>query len=267
MYVFHLVFCDAPAQGSTDTDVWFDNLVGETDRFGNPITNGSTNHAVQVVGWDDDRYMACQNSWGTNWGLDGYAWVSYNQPNFNLRDFWVEAPVDVLRDQYSYGVAGKTGVDGSDSQQGYGAARVFNGAHPYSILNGSNPPSEIDLLTGRNDVSDLFILGRKGISDVDQDALSDEIILYQDFPSVKMGEKNYAQIKDLNIGQDRIQLIGNSSDYLFIPTRDSRMKIYLDSGAAAGSGILDGGDDLLAIVGFTSTANNINFHGNYTLYI
>ena len=253
----------APAEGSGDSDVYFDNLNG----LG--LSPSQVNHAVQVVGWDDERQAwHVKNSWGTNWGLDGYAWVSYNQPNFGLQDFWVEAPVDLFRDQYSYVVAGKTGVDGSDAQQGYGAARVFNGAHPYSTLNGSTPPSEVDVLTGRNDVSDLFVLGRRGISDVNQADLNDEVILYQDFPSVKTGEVNHAQIENLKIGQDRIQLVGDSSDYLFISNRDStKMRIYLDGGFAAGDGVLDGGDDLLAVVDFAPTSSNINNHGNYTLYI
>ena len=145
---------------------------------------------------------------------------------------------------------------------------MFNGAHPYSTQNGSSPPSEIDQLTGMDDVSDLFVLGRRGISDIAQSDLSDEIILYQDFPSVKMGKMNYAQIENLNIGQDRIQLVGDSSDYLFIPNRAAtKMQIFLDSGSAVSSGTLDGGDDLLAIVGFRPSLNNINLHGNYTLYI
>lgn len=36
-------------------------------------------HAVTLVGWDDDKEAwLIKNSWGSNWGLDGYAWVGYN---------------------------------------------------------------------------------------------------------------------------------------------------------------------------------------------
>lgn len=54
--------------------------------------NARTNHAITVVGWDDDysRYnfksscrpkydgaFLCKNSWGTNWGKNGYFYISY----------------------------------------------------------------------------------------------------------------------------------------------------------------------------------------------
>lgn len=51
-----------------------------------PITNhcgGDTNHEVVLVGWDDSKgAWLLRNSWGTQFGLDGYMWIKYDQ-NYN----------------------------------------------------------------------------------------------------------------------------------------------------------------------------------------
>lgn len=43
---------------------------------------GQSNHAVTLVGWNDDgRYWVMKNSWGTNWGDNGYMKIPYNCNN------------------------------------------------------------------------------------------------------------------------------------------------------------------------------------------
>ncbi len=42
------------------------------------VARGETNHAVTIVGWDDSKnsYIV-KNSWGTDWGENGYAMMDY----------------------------------------------------------------------------------------------------------------------------------------------------------------------------------------------
>lgn len=66
----------------------FDNLNAGNSIYDN--TNGTDRglHAVCIVGYDDSKQaFKIINSWGTNWGIGGYGYISYNLFDTN-NDCW-----------------------------------------------------------------------------------------------------------------------------------------------------------------------------------
>jgi len=60
---------------------------------GGVITHGcgdSLDHCVQIVGWNTYQgtvpYWIIRNSWGTDWGLNGYLWVERNKDECGVSD-------------------------------------------------------------------------------------------------------------------------------------------------------------------------------------
>src|SRR5262249_19976869 len=74
------------------------NLFSETPAFKNykgGVVRGParpTDHALLLVGWDDGRRAwKVKNSWGTDWGIEGFAWVGYGSFGIGDQAAWIEA--------------------------------------------------------------------------------------------------------------------------------------------------------------------------------
>jgi len=50
---------------------------------------GSINHAVMIVGWTPQGWIV-RNSWGTDWGANGYILIAYGSNNIGYGAAWVE---------------------------------------------------------------------------------------------------------------------------------------------------------------------------------
>jgi C1A family cysteine protease len=49
-------------------------------------------HAICCVGYDDERgAWLCKNSWGVDWGVDGYFWIAYGSCGIDARMYGVDS--------------------------------------------------------------------------------------------------------------------------------------------------------------------------------
>jgi Papain family cysteine protease len=57
----------------------------------NGHSKGDVNHVMVLIGWDDERRAwLIKNSWGEEWGEQGFGWVAYDSNNIGLYAAWIQ---------------------------------------------------------------------------------------------------------------------------------------------------------------------------------
>ncbi len=71
----------------------FTNHIGKRIIVGYPSKDSpQTDHAVAIVGWNDEhKVWLIKNSWGANWGDNGYGWIRYGTNRIGEGATWVVA--------------------------------------------------------------------------------------------------------------------------------------------------------------------------------
>ena len=99
-----------------------DFLNESTGAYYSNVTT-STNHAVTIVGWDDDYSASnfvkkpagngawiCRNSWSEDWGNDGYFYLSYYDESIMENDAFAIVMEDADKYDFNYQYDGTTGI-------------------------------------------------------------------------------------------------------------------------------------------------------------
>ena len=62
----------------------------------NERNTDEANHAVLLLGWDDGKKAwLLLNSWGTQWGEEGYMWIAWGSNNVGKYAAWIEVPSEL----------------------------------------------------------------------------------------------------------------------------------------------------------------------------
>lgn len=102
----------------------------------------AANHAITLVGWDDNKVTAggtgawiIKNSWGASWGENGYFYISYNDSKVATSNaYWTDPePFDVNETIYMYDEFGHVSNRGYGDTIGFSLVKFIVGSQAQNI--------------------------------------------------------------------------------------------------------------------------------------
>lgn len=153
------------AENNTGTDYF--NSAENAYYYNDYSDSEGTNHAVAIVGWDDnfskekfnqghqpsaDGAWLVRNSWGTGWGDQGYFWISYEERSFADVAYALEVVTKEDSGYYDYNYQYDGGIcNGSRSYNG-GSIQNYGGIQGANIFTAQKNEmlNAVAIYTGEN---------------------------------------------------------------------------------------------------------------------